>query len=83
MYAQVIKSLNNTVSLIGGAEEGLPIEHPDVICIDIGERIDVKVGMKYREDTGEFYEDVPDPIIVPPSVENRVAALEQAFLILL
>ncbi len=36
MYAQVRKT-DNVVALIGGEEVGLPIEHPDVLCIDIGE----------------------------------------------
>jgi len=44
-----------TVNLIGGKTEGLPIERPSVICIDIENRTDVEIWMKYDEKIGEFY----------------------------
>lgn len=56
MFAQVLKS-DMRVNLIGGANEGLPIEHAAVICVDIGERTDIKLYMKYDEENGVFYEE--------------------------
>lgn len=82
MYAQIMKS-DMRVNLIGGPAEGLPIEHPAVICVDIGDRTDVNLYMKYDEETGEFYEeapDVPDPVVSPPTDAERLAAAEQAIL---
>lgn len=55
MYAQILKS-NMRVNLIGGEPEGLPIEHPLVICLDITNIPDVKIGMKYNPETNTFYE---------------------------
>jgi hypothetical protein len=41
------------------------------------------LGMKYKEDTSEFYKDIPEPVAELSSVETRVAALEEALLVLL
>ena len=86
MYAQILKS-DMRVNLIGGKEEGLPIEHPLVICVDICDRTDVEVYMKYDEETGEFYhEQVPEPqppLPEPPTVEDRLMAVEEALLMIL
>lgn len=71
-YAQILKR-DMKVGLIGGAAEGLPITHQSVICIDIGERIDIKVGMKYDEATGNFYEEIP---INPEPKDSREQAYE-------
>lgn len=54
MWAQVLKVTGNKVNLIGDESVGLPIVHPDVICVDIGERTDVELFMTYNEGTGEF-----------------------------
>lgn len=62
------------VNLIGGKEEGLPIEHPLVICVDIGDRTDLEVYMKYNEETGEFYWE--EPIIVINNAELREQSYE-------
>lgn len=86
MYAQVLKS-DMRVNLIGGNEEGLPIEHPLVICVDIGKRTDVELYMKYNEKTGEFYHEQPPepqpPSPEPPTVEDRLMAVEEALLMIL
>lgn len=82
MYAQVIKS-DMRVNLIGGEEEGLPIEHTAVICVDIGERTDVELGMKYDVETGNFSATPSGPSTEPPSIESRVAAIEEALLTML
>lgn len=86
MYAQILKS-DMRVNLIGGREEGLPVEHPLVVCVDIGDRIDVEVYMKYNEETGEFYwEENPEPQpagLQPPSVEDRLMAVEEALLMII
>ncbi|MBR0596971.1 hypothetical protein [Sinanaerobacter chloroacetimidivorans] len=67
MYAQVLKT-DMRVNLIGDSDKGLPIEHPAVICVDIGDRTDVKLGMKYDKEKGLFYEEVPE-VITPPEAE--------------
>lgn len=81
-YAQILKS-DMRVNLIGGPEVGLPIEHPQVLCIDIGDRTDVKVFMKYDEHTGEFYEEAHELTPEPPTVDERLSAMEEALLMIL
>lgn len=49
IYAQVLKE-DMKVNLIGGRNEGLPINHPAVIVVDITDRADkeeIKVAMTY------------------------------------
>ncbi len=67
MYAQIVRSLGNLVTLIGDTEVGLPIEDSDVICIDIGDRADVLTGMKFNEETQIFNHEG----------ETQVAPIEQ------
>ena len=55
-YAQVLKE-DMRVNLIGGRNEGLPINHPAVIVIDITDRADkndIKVAMTYDQETDTF-----------------------------
>jgi hypothetical protein len=83
MYAQILKR-DMRVNLIGGAAEGLPIEHPEVICIDISGRSDVALNMKYDSDTGTFYkEPTHEPSPETPTIEDRMAAVEEALLMIL
>lgn len=86
MYAQILKS-DMRVNLIGGSEEGLPVEHPLVVCVNIGDRTDVEVYMKYNEETGEFYWEEPpepqQPSPDPPTMEDRLMAVEEALLMIL
>ena len=72
MYAQVLLKHGNIVGLIGGEAEGLPIVHPDVLCIDIEDRTDVKVGMQYNSETRLFYEEEPEAI-TPQEPESTTA----------
>lgn len=65
MYAQIIKA-DMRVNLIGGVDEGLPIEHPEVICVDIGDRTDVKVYMRYDSEAEEFFDEALEPILIKP-----------------
>lgn len=56
IYAQVLKE-NMKVNLIGGRNEGLPINHPAVIIVDITDRADkdeIKVSMSYDIETDTF-----------------------------
>lgn len=49
IYAQVLKE-DMKVNLIGGRNEGLPINHPAVIVVDITDRADkeeIKIAMTY------------------------------------
>lgn len=52
-YAQIVKR-DMKVNLVGGNEVGLPIDHPAVICVDIGDK-QVEEGMSYDIGTEEFY----------------------------
>ena len=85
MYAQVLKNRGYLVNLVGGSEVGLPIEHPDVICIDIGDRTDVKENMTYNPETNSFTDSFPslEPSPEPPTTEDRLMAVEEALLMIL
>lgn len=61
MYAQILKE-SMRVNLIGGSDLGLPIEHNSIICIDIGDNPNIKLGMVYDESTQSFKEYVK-PIV--------------------
>ena len=79
MYAQITKS-NSMVTLIGDNEVGLPVfNHPLVDCIDIGGRIDIRLGMKYDKLKEEFYEEIIEPQLVDTIIQTdseRIFALE-------
>lgn len=56
VYAQILKE-DMRVNLIGGRNEGLPINHPAVIIVDITDRADkdeIKVSMSYDIETDTF-----------------------------
>lgn len=56
VYAQILKE-DMKVNLIGGRNEGLPINHPAVIVVDITDRADkdaIKVAMTYDPITDAF-----------------------------
>lgn len=56
IYAQILKE-DMRVNLIGGRNEGLPINHPAVIVVDITDRADkdeIKVSMSYDIETDKF-----------------------------
>lgn len=66
------------VNLIGGQEVGLPIEHQEVLCVDIGDNnIGVELFMFYDQEKDMFYKKerpyTPEPQLTP--AEQR----EQAY----
>ena len=66
------------VNLIGGRNEGLPINHPAVIVIDITDRADkndIKVAMTYDQDTDTFAYDEDKKEIV--EVASETAQLDR------
>ncbi|QIB68625.1 hypothetical protein Ami103574_04510 [Aminipila butyrica] len=70
MFAQVLNH-NHIVSLIGGAEMGLPIKDERVSCIDIGENPQgVQTGMLYDPQQKSFKWDITEL-----SLEERHDAL--------
>ncbi|MDD3229761.1 MAG: hypothetical protein PHE09_11150 [Oscillospiraceae bacterium] len=78
MYAQVLKSTMK-VNLIGGASEGLPLEHELTYCLDIGDRKDISVGMTFDESTGLFSDPTPEEPLDPeidPTPEERLSSIE-------
>lgn len=74
-YAQVLRS-DMRVNLIGGKEEGLPINLDSVICVNVSGRTDVKLYMKYNEKTDEFCEEDYIPVVIDPSELRRQAYAE-------
>ena len=70
IYAQVLKE-DMKVNLIGGRKEGLPINHPAVIVVDITDRADkdeIRVSMSYDigTDTFAYIEDKTEVVEVTP-----------------
>lgn len=67
IYAQVLKE-DMMVNLIGGRNEGLPINHPAVIVVDITERVDkdeIKVSMTYDPIADVFAYEKTEIVEVP------------------
>ncbi len=78
-YAQILKE-DMRVNLIGGRNEGLPINHPAVIVIDITDRADknnIKVAMTYDPVTDVFAYEKTE-IVELPTEATQLDRIEAA-----
>lgn len=68
-FAQI---LHNKAHWIFEAEEK-PEYAPDIVLVDITDKLDIQEGWDYDSETGVFTEPVrPEPIEVEPSIEEKI-----------